>query len=51
MGPIQPLVEMAPGYQKVDKIQWRDISSNNQKLLWEENLDKDDLVNLTNPSK
>jgi len=27
------------------------MATNNQKLLWEENLDKDDLVNLQNPPK
>lgn len=38
-------------FSRANKLQWRDISSNNQKLLWEENRDMDDLVNLQNPAK
>ena len=36
---------------KKDKLQWRDFSTHNQKLLWEENRDADDLVNISNPPK
>ena len=45
MGDNQPLGA------KTDKLQWRDQATNNQLMLEEENLDKDDLVNLGNPAK
>jgi hypothetical protein len=38
-------------FSRSNKLQWRDISTSNQKLLWEENRDQDDLVNLLNPVK
>lgn len=49
-GPMVP-IDNSQNHLKIDKLQWRDIATNNTKLLCEENQDKDDLVNLQNPPK
>lgn len=46
-GPIAPDHPTRP---KKDKLVWRDLADPTQ-LLWEENRDSDDLVNLVNPAK
>ncbi len=43
-GPMQ--YQEQPLAVKQDTIKWRDMATSNKQLLWEENLDKDDLVNL-----
>lgn len=50
-GPMQLMNDNIPLKAKVDRLKWRDIATNNQSALQEENLDKDDLVNLANPPK
>lgn len=42
---------LIPAKPKTEKIVWRDIATGNEKQLWEENADKDDLINLNNPAK
>ena len=49
-GPMQPTPE-ENCKQRTERLVWRDISTNNDKHLCEENQDKDDLVNLVNPAK
>jgi len=49
-GPMQPNSD-DNCKQRNERLVWRDISSNNDKQLCEENIDKDDLVNLVNPAK